>query len=209
MEFDNLPPNSHKYNEEKELEKRVPQVVTSEVKTRPRSLGRKFSDIFFDQDVGDIKSYLFIEVFVPAIKNLIMDIVNQGLGMKFYGNSRGYYSKPSNNQTQKTPYGTFYRGGNGPQQPQNRPKPDYNRVSNTFDDIILETKGEAIQVIDVLQEAINTYGQVTVADLYDAVGRSSSNFTDNSFGWFDLRTARPIRVRDGYLLDLPRPVSLK
>lgn len=200
-----LPPNSHKYNEEKAMEPRVQRVVNTEVKTRRRSLSRRFSDIFFDQDAGDIKSYLFIEVFVPAIKNLIMDIVNQGLGMKFYGNGRAYSNRSNGGNNQKTPYGSFFRPAAA--QP-NKPKVEYSRVSHDFDDIILESKGEAIQVIDILNEAISQYGQATVADLYDAVGKTT-NFTDNSFGWFDLKSARPIRVRDGYLLDLPRPVSLK
>lgn len=207
MEINNLPPNSHKYNEEKTEERRISKVVNGEVKTRSRSLGRKFSDVFFDQDSGDIKSYLLIEVLIPAVKNLILDMVNQGLGMKFYGSSRGYCNKPGNGNGQKTPYGSFYRSSGTPQQ-QNKPKVEYSRVSQNFEDIILETKGEANNVIDVLQEIISQYGQATIADLYDAVGKTT-NFTDNSYGWFDLRSARSIRVRDGYLLDLPRPVSLK
>lgn len=203
-----LPPNSHKHREEEAFKPKVQRVVNSEIKTRRRSLSRRFSDIFFDQDAGDIKSYLFIEVFVPAIKNLILDIVNQGLGMKFYGSGRAYTNRSNGGNTQKTPYGSFFR----PQASQNnspsKSRVEYSRVSHDFDDIILETKGEAEQVIDILNEEISQYGQATVADLYDAVGKTSK-FTDNSFGWFDLKSARPVRVRDGYLLDLPRPVSLK
>ena len=47
------------------------------------------------------------------------------------------------------------------------------------------------------------FGEVTVADLYDLVG-ISSDYTDRKYGWTDLATAKPIRVRGGYLLDLPR-----
>lgn len=205
MDINGLEPNSHKYKEEKAMERKVHKVINGEVKTRSRSLGRKFSDIFFDQEAGDIKSYLFIEVFIPAIKNLIMDIVNQGLGMKFYGSGRAYVNRSNGGNAQKTSYGSFFRPGTSQQ---SKPKVEYSRLNHDFDDIILETKGEAVQVIDMLNELISNYNQATVADLYELVGKTSS-FTDNSFGWFDLKSARPIRVRDGYLLDLPRPVSLK
>ena len=203
-----LPPNSHKHKEEEAFKPKIQRVINTEVKTRRRSLSRRFSDIFFDQDAGDIKSYLFIEVFVPAIKNLILDIVNQGLGMKFYGSGRAYSNRSNGGNNQKTPYGSFFRPQSSQNNSPSKSRVEYSRVSHDFDDIILESKGEADQVIDILNEAISQYGQATVADLYDAVGKTTS-FTDNSFGWFDLKRARSVRVRDGYLLDLPRPVSLK
>ena len=34
------------------------------------------------------------------------------------------------------------------------------------------------------------------------------NFTDNKYGWKDLSSASVSRVRDGYLLNLPRTVLL-
>ena len=62
MVSNELPPNSHKYKEEEAFKPKIQRVINTEVKTRRRSLSRRFSDIFFDQDAGDIKSYLFIEV---------------------------------------------------------------------------------------------------------------------------------------------------
>jgi hypothetical protein len=48
---------------------------------------------------------------------------------------------------------------------------------------------------------------VSVADLYDLVG-VTGNYTDNKYGWTDIRSASVIRVRDGYMLKLPKALPL-
>ena len=50
---------------------------------------------------------------------------------------------------------------------------------------------------------IDTYGIVSVADMYDLVG-IATNYTDNKYGWTNLRNAEPIRVANGYMLKLPK-----
>ena len=55
-----------------------------------------------------------------------------------------------------------------------------------------------------MDELIDTYGIVSVPDIYDLVG-ISGNYTDNKYGWTNLRNAEPVRVGDGYMLKLPKP----
>ena len=47
----------------------------------------------------------------------------------------------------------------------------------------------------------------TIGDLYDLVGMTG-DFTDNKWGWDNLSRASTTRVRDGYILVLPRPVVI-
>ena len=54
---------------------------------------------------------------------------------------------------------------------------------------------------------IERYQSATVADLYELVGVQGS-YTDDKWGWVDIRGAGITRVRNGYLLDLPRPQPL-
>ena len=54
-----------------------------------------------------------------------------------------------------------------------------------------------------MDELLETYGIVSVADLYELVG-IIGNYTDNKYGWTNLRNAEPIRVNGGYLLKLPK-----
>ena len=69
--------------------------------------------------------------------------------------------------------------------------------------VILETRAEAEDVIARLDELVDLYGMASVADLYDLVG-ISGQYTDNKYGWTDVRNASHVRVRDGYLLKLPK-----
>ena len=60
-----------------------------------------------------------------------------------------------------------------------------------------------------MNDVIETYGMVSVMDLYDLVG-ISGQYTDNNYGWKNLRNAEPIRTRDGeYMLKLPKAIPLK
>ena len=71
-----------------------------------------------------------------------------------------------------------------------------------FDDIILETRWEAEEVLSHMIDLIENYGVASVADLYELVGITGS-FTDNKYGWTNLSSATVSRVRDGYLINLP------
>ena len=59
-----------------------------------------------------------------------------------------------------------------------------------------------------MHDIIAQYGTVSVADLYDLARVPNDNFTMNRYGWTTLNGAQPVRVRDGYILKLPRVVPL-
>ena len=65
----------------------------------------------------------------------------------------------------------------------------------------------AEDVLERMDELIATYQVVSVADFYDLVG-VSGNYTDNKYGWTDIRNASVIRVRDGYMIKLPKALPL-
>ena len=73
--------------------------------------------------------------------------------------------------------------------------------------IILESRGEAEDVLERMDELIATSQVVSFADFYDLVG-VSGNYTDNKYGWTDIRNASVIRVRDGYMIKLPKALPL-
>lgn len=79
---------------------------------------------------------------------------------------------------------------------------------NTTNDIILETREEAEVVLKRMNEIIEAYGVVSVADLCDLVG-VSCNYMDNKYGWTNIRNAEPIGVRGGYMLKLPKALPIK
>lgn len=203
MDIDNLKPNSHasKAPQTKPTnapaEKKVEKVVKGKVKTKKNEI-RKFTDIFVAEDVSNVKSYLVMDVLIPAAKKLVSDVVRDGIDMLLYGEAhRRSSSGPStasyvnyNSVSTRRPSTTV------------RSAARYN-----FDDIIIESRGEAEEVLTRMEELLATYGMVSVADLYDLVG-ITCDYTDNKYGWMDLRGADLDRTRDGYRLVLPRVVPL-
>ena len=196
-------PNSHRFKEEQKAasteKKKMDKVVTGAVKTRKRGELRKLTDSLIAADAKSVGSFILTDVVIPNVINLVEDIFIKGIRMFLRGDARGSGSGRSN--AGYISYKSF----------SDRKEESYgdNRLRNGYslDDIVLETRGEAEEVLDRLREAIEVYDMVSVADLYDLVGKSC-NYTDNKYGWTNLRNAEPIRVRDGYLLKMPKAMPL-
>lgn len=76
-----------------------------------------------------------------------------------------------------------------------------------YDDILFPTRAEATDALDQMIAIIAQYDVVTVADLFESVG-VTGEFTDENWGWTDLRGADVQRINEGYVLDLPRPAPI-
>lgn len=197
-------PNSNKYKEEliqNSSEKRkVERVVTGVVKTKKKGEMQKLANIFISEDISKVKEYIFMDVLIPAVKKAVSDIVTNGIDMILYGESG---SRKSSNPASKVSYSKYYSDTNK--------RPDYraplNRTTYSYDDVVLATRGEAEAVLEQMYEIVGVYGFVKVADLYDLVGVTGS-YTDNNYGWTDVSSAQVIRVRDGYMIKLPRALPI-
>ena len=78
-------------------EKIVESVINGdEFVSRRRSLGRKIIDVLFNGDIQDVKSYVVNDVFIPAVKETIFEMVNKGLDMVLFGGSSRSASKQNN-----------------------------------------------------------------------------------------------------------------
>lgn len=195
--------NSHRSKEGKTEaltdRKRVEKVVHGRVRTKPKSGVSKITDVFISEDAANVKSYIVMGVLVPAVKKAISDIVRDGIDMILYGESRG---RKSSSASGYVSYRDYSRSDD-----RDRFRDSRSRSSYAHDDIILDSRGEAEEVLTRMDELIDTYGNVSVADLYDLVGKSSE-YTDNKYGWTNIRNAEPIRVRDGYMLKLPKALPI-
>ena len=197
-------PNSNRFKDEQQnkntQEKRVEKpVVTGKVVTKKKSALSKFADEFISEDAKNVKSYVFGEVLIPAIKKAISDIVTDGIDMILYGGSRGDRKRST---ADRVSYRNYYDNG--------RSARDTRTVSTsryTTDDIVLSSRSEAEDVLDRMYELIDSYGLVRVADLYDLVG-ITGDYTDNKYGWTNIRNAEIVRVRDGYVIKMPRALPI-
>jgi hypothetical protein len=195
-----------------EQEKKVESVVTNDVETRKKSLFRRFVNVFIGGDSKSVVHYVVSEVLVPQAKDMITEAASQGFERFIYGESRtprrhGGSGRPGG--PQPVQYNRYAVRGNNPigragtedRRPTAQPR------SQSIDDILLATRVEAETVLDRLYDLLKEYECASVADLYSLVGLSSS-YTDQKWGWTDLHGSQVRRVRDGYILELPKTTSL-
>lgn len=198
-------PNSYKSKEEQKetsplSEKKVEKVINGSAKPKKKGEIQKFADVFISEDVSNVKSYIFTEVLVPAIKKAISDVVTNGIDMILYGETG---RSKINSTTTKVSYGKYY---NNEQERKSGYRPT--RGGYEYDEIIFETRGDAESVLDAMNEIISQYGVVSVGDLYDLADVSTNNYTVNKYGWTDIRGCKAKRVRDGYVLELPKAMPI-
>lgn len=184
--------------EEKTSGKKVEKVVKGSAKPKKKSELRKIADAFIQEDVGTVRNYIFGEVLVPAIKKTFADIVTNALDMFLWG--KGGSRRPRSS-AERISYRNYYDS------PRRTTRESERRRSYDYDDIILDSREEADQVLARMEELLDDYNMVSVADFYDLVGITGKT-TDNHYGWTDLRDASVVRDRDGYLIKLPRAIAL-
>lgn len=197
--------NSHKskeaQNNAQTSEKKIEKVVTGSAKPKKKNEIQKFADVFISEDVGNVKSYIVWDVLVPAFKKAIYDIVTNGIDMILYGES-GRTKK--NSTASKVSYRSYYEKENDRRDyPTRKIKTGYD-----YDNIVFESRGDAEAVLEAMIDIIDQYGVVSVGDLYDLADMSVDNYTLNKYGWTDIRNASVNRVRDGYMLKLPKALPL-
>ena len=202
--MENYKPNSKRYKAQQndDQEKRAQKIVKGTVKIKKKN---QLADVFISEDVSNVKNYVIMDVLVPAIKNAVADIVTDGIGMILFGESGRRGRGRSSSSSSHIAYNSYYSGRDDRRSGRDS---DYSRTRPRLDNIVLESRGEAEDVLTSMDEILDTYEIVRVADLYDMIGVSGTS-TDNNYGWDSLRTAEVIRVRDGYLLKLPRPKAIR
>lgn len=195
-------PNSHRSKameaEEASVEKRAEKVVSGSVTTRDNK-SRKLMDMFISDDAANVKNYVIMDVLIPSIKNAISDIIKSSVDMIF-GTSTSS-SRKTTASGSRVSYRSYY---DDPRDSRRDYASSYNSANRfDYDDIVFKSRSDAEAVRIEMLNLIDRYGFVRVGDMYDLVDLPAP-FTSNSYGWTNLRNAEAIRVRDGYILRLPK-----
>lgn len=210
--IEKLPGNSQrKRDEETRPVKEVRQVTAQAATTRKKGLGTRIKESFGGDDARSVGSYLLFDVALPAFQNLVVDAFQQGIERMVLGDSRPNHTRRvaarRPGYTSYNRYSEPTRSGRSLREEPRREFSSRDRATHDFDQIMIQTRGEAEEILDYMGDLLNEYDVVTVTDLYRMVGITGSHVDDN-WGWDTLRSARPRRVRDGYVLELPPPVHL-
>lgn len=200
---------SNSIEKKKEPEKKeIQKITTGKVSVRKPGVGKKLADTFLGDDVENVKTYLVMDVIVPAIKDTIVDMVCSGVEMIFgvRGRNRPASSRRNGGYTN---YANISYKQNNRDERRNRDR-DRRDDNTRYDanEIVLDSRSEAEDVIFALAELCDRYGMARVADLYELVG-VTGDWQSQRWGWESVGSARAIRVRGGgYLIDLPKPIYL-
>ena len=204
MDRDRLPPRSTDSLNEVRKEKLKP-VVKKKVTVKKPSPLRLFLSRFFEGSVDDMKSFLIWDLIVPETKTIFQDFIDTLFWRDGKKSSR---SRRSSGSSGNVPYSSIST---------QKAKGERKRRTSGFDDayvmfgleeIITDTKQEALEVLETMDQLIGMYGKVSVADLFELINESCE-YNATYFGWTSLDGAYVSRTNGGWLINLPRCERLR
>ena len=183
-------------------DKHIEPVAQGTKVSKGKSKARRIAEIFVGGDLKETAEHVRDDVAIPALKNFLYDSLSEGLQRILWGETKNDRRR---NSTHRDYVGYSRRARES--RPTRQTTTRYSRVDQGFDDIVLATRAEAESVLSRMYDLIERYNMVTVAEFYSLVG-ISAEFTDENWGWRDLRSANIQHIRDGFRINLPKPEEL-
>lgn len=196
MEVKEYKSNSYKSKEDK---KKVEKIISGTAMQKNKTFSQKIAGVFATEDVPDLKNYILWEVVVPSLK----DVTRNGL----ISIVEVIFGSGKSSRLNKSYDRVSYRNYNSISTSRESKPSHSSHERMSFDNIRLDNKKDADIVMDQMEELIEAYGIVSIADLKDIVGLETY-FTDNKYGWSNIRSAKIVRVSGGWLISMPNPYPI-
>lgn len=184
-------------------EKKIEKVVTNSATTKKRGFLKRVTD---DLNVDDLKknnARILVDVFLPDMKRAIHNFISSAIDSLFYPGESERGGRRST--ASKVSYQRYY---DRREESDRRYAYSSRRNQPDYDEIIFADRVDAELVLDSMEECIEEYGVVTVAELFELADIPNDNYTLEKFGWSSLSSAKVVRSRDGYFLKLPKPMAI-
>jgi hypothetical protein len=188
-----------------ERQKLKPVVAKGNANVKKKTVIDKVKESFLgeSENLGD---YIMYDVLVPAFRDTISDM---GFGVieRLFGNGRSRGGRSSNVVRDRgRSYVTYNNAGSDSRRGNNRDdRRDLDRNSRArhdFANITFTNQWEAEEVLSHLVDLIFQYGEATVRAFYE-LSNMDADYTDEKYGWTNLRDAYVDRSRDGYFIAFP------
>jgi hypothetical protein len=170
---------------------------------------RKFLGIFLTDDLPGVRKHLMTDYVYPAAKDFVAGILFETIQRMFYGNGRPTntnYNNVSNSLVRANTVKTNYAN---PTTVVSTTTTEQN-TKVTWDNVIMESRQKAREVIAELQGSIRQYGKVSVMQLYDCLKVPDSiDISDQYMGWTNLDNVPILPVPGGFKVCLPKPTDLR
>ena len=80
---------------------------------------------------------------------------------------------------------------------------------NDIENVRLNMRYEAFQVIDEIERVCDEYGYVSITDVKDLMSISTKGcYTEHAYGWYKTDEIKVKKFKDGYGLRFPQPVRI-
>lgn len=177
---------------------------------KKKSVIAKFKESFLgeSENLGD---YIMYDVLVPAFRDTISDM---GFGVieRLFGNGRSKHGRSSNVVRDRGRSYVSYNSQDNSRRG-NRDRDDRrdvdksSRARHNFENISFTHKWEAEEVLSHLVDMVLEYGEATVRAFCELSGLEAE-YTDDRYGWTNLRDAYVDRTRDGFVIIFPETKPL-
>lgn len=193
--------NSYRSKAEAEEKKANEKVIKGSAKIHQKTTGEKLKETLFGEGVDNVGDYVVFDVIIPTLKEMVVNSVSDGINMLLFGETkRSGRGSSRNTRSGYVQYESYSR---------NRDRDSGRRAQFDFSDIEFETRADAIDVLDAIEDTISMYDVASVSDLYEFAGITPRP-TDNNYGWTSVNTAEILMKRNGnYILSMPRPKPLR
>lgn len=186
-------------------------VVNGAKKVKKRGW-RKFVNSFFAADFETVKKTAWKEVIAPGIRDLVFETGSNALSMFLFGDTAGVGRGRSRGTHYESIYNSRSNVGRAAATRNSKPTSSNKRRSipgpYSYEEVCCETRADAKDLIDNMRDIVETYGYISVMDLYD-LAEMDTEFTDQNYGWDDVSGASIYKAApDEYIIKMERPIPL-
>lgn len=190
-------------------EKKFTKITTGKVTVKKKTGLEKFAETFFEDDIRNVMRTIKNEMLIPAVKNIAVNAINSAVSMMIFGkdvrpNYNGYtnFYQPTQNQANAS-WTRYYTRNQAPYPSPNPSASGYSGGPN----VSFSLRRDAEVILDQMREAIATFGKVSLGDYYDLLG-ITTDYTDFSYGWYDLTTATIRPSGSEFIIVFPKAIPL-
>ena len=185
-------------------ESREIQKVEKVKVVQKETVAKKTVTRFFGGDPKDVAMYTLRDVLLPALKETLLDIICKGSERLIMGDNAPInrnFRRHNGRIDQYTSYNSMYDGPS---------RLNVNRARSRYDfaDILIDSRPKAEDILSRMNDLLDNYGVVRVSDFYNEVGVTGV-YTDQNWGWTDLRGSSVRQVRGGWVIEMPQAKDIR
>lgn len=206
--MEEFPSNSRQPVNPQPAPKKIEPVISGKIIQKKQPLHKKFVNTFFSGSAKGARDFVILNVLIPSAQKMLYEAFTGGAARMIWHDpiAGGFPQGRPQQPTSFTNYATrFTVSGTGQSAPE--VVSPQARATHNFNDVILEDRLSADRVLNGMFDLLNEYESVSVADFYSLLG-VTAQYTDQAYGWTDLRGSDIRLVPQGYMLILPKPKPL-